>query len=186
MRVLVACKRGNVAQRNKWGHCLCDACVDARRTGWRASNKKRAQAQREWKRANPEKQREYSAKWVSENKEKRRAIEASWRARNPDRVKAHNAKAGRKWSANNKGKRLASVRARQLAKRMRTPKWADLAAIAVIYEVCADTTAKTGIPHEVDHIIPLQGELVSGLHVPWNLQIIPMVENRRKGTRLDA
>ena len=186
MRVLVACKRGNIHQRDKWGHCLCDDCVEFRRARWRMSNEKRSEAKKEWVRSNPEKQRDYSAKWVAANKEKRRAIEASWRERNPERVKAYSSKAGKKWASNNRGKRLASVRTRQLAKIQRTPAWVDKNAIALVYEASAAKSASTGVPHEVDHIIPLQGEHVSGLHVPWNLQVIPMAENRSKGIRVDV
>ena len=55
-----------------------------------------------------------------------------------------------------------------------TPKWVDMAAIRAIYEHA------TAIGHEVDHIIPLRGKYVSGLHVPWNLQALPQPDNRRK------
>lgn len=69
---------------------------------------------------------------------------------------------------------------RRVAKIKRTAPWADQAAIRAIYAEAQRLTAVTGVPHHVDHDYPLQGELVSGLHVETNLQILTGAENSRK------
>lgn len=74
---------------------------------------------------------------------------------------------------------------RRAAKLRRTPAWADLQAIRAIYAEARRLTTVTGIPHHVDHEIPLQGELVSGLHVHNNLQILTGSENSRKKNRYE-
>lgn len=43
--------------------------------------------------------------------------------------------------------------------------------------------ARNGVALEVDHVVPLQGRKVSGLHVPENLKIIPKLDNRTKHAR---
>lgn len=75
---------------------------------------------------------------------------------------------------------------RRVAKLMRTPPWANQEAIRAVYEEAVRMRDKTGIEHHVDHIIPLQGEMVSGLHVENNLQILPWYENLKKHNRFEA
>ena len=79
---------------------------------------------------------------------------------------------------------LADNAARRAGLQRATPKWVDRKKIKNIYKECVLTTLRTGIKHEVDHIIPLCGKLVSGLHVHWNLQIIKATENRIKSNKV--
>lgn len=73
--------------------------------------------------------------------------------------------------------------ARTVAIMLGTPAWADARAIDKIYEECAERSKATGIRHEVDHIVPLCGKKVCGLHVENNLQILTAVENGIKSAR---
>ena len=63
------------------------------------------------------------------------------------------------------------------------PSWADTDAIKAIYREAARLRAQ-GFDVEVDHIYPLRGDLVSGLHIPANMRIIPRRENSRRGNRV--
>jgi hypothetical protein len=74
----------------------------------------------------------------------------------------------------------AYMRQRQRA----TPRIPCDATVAV-YAEAKRLSEETGIPHEVDHIIPLRGKLVSGLHVIANLRVVTRSENRRKSKRYD-
>ena len=98
---------------------------------------------------------------------------------NPERVKEIQAKHDK----NNRGTRNAKNAKYTIEKLRRTPKWLtveDYEHIKQIYKNAAQKTKETGVPWHVDHIIPLRGKYVSGLHVPTNLQILSGVENSRK------
>lgn len=101
---------------------------------------------------------------------------------NPDKVAA----ASKRYILANPDKMLAKVRAYQLAKAKRTPAWLtdeDLWMMEEAYSLAKLREKLFGFPWEVDHIVPLNGKLVSGFHVPHNLQVVPQRENRSKANR---
>lgn len=65
-----------------------------------------------------------------------------------------------------------------------TPNWVNKGEIKKFYNLAVKLTLETGIKHVVDHIVPLQGKNVSGLHVPWNLQILTESENCIKSNKV--
>lgn len=72
---------------------------------------------------------------------------------------------------------------RRLLLRLATPVWADRKKIRAIYDEREQLELETGIPHDVDHIVPLVNQLVCGLHWEANLRIVPAVENRSKSNK---
>jgi hypothetical protein len=64
--------------------------------------------------------------------------------------------------------------------------WADVEAIAALYARAAVLTRTTGRSHVVDHIVPLRGRTVSGLHVENNLRIVERSENARKSNKWES
>ena len=94
----------------------------------------------------------------------------------------------REYRRNNAAKWTAKTRKYQIAKLHRTPKWLtadDFWLIEQAYDIAQKRTKLLGFPWHVDHIIPLQGKLVSGLHVPHNMRVVPAVENMGKGNRFE-
>ena len=65
-----------------------------------------------------------------------------------------------------------------------TPPWVDRQRVETIYALAGFLTRVTGIRYEVDHYYPLKHKLLCGLHVPWNLRVIPAAMNIAKGSRL--
>lgn len=77
---------------------------------------------------------------------------------------------------------------RYAQKKLSMPSWLTqnhILEMKAVYERASQITIDTGIEHEVDHIIPLQGNGVCGLHVPWNLQILTAIKNRQKSNHYD-
>ena len=91
-----------------------------------------------------------------------------------------------KWYTANPGKRTANHAKYVLKKSLRTPSWLtedDYWLIEQAYIVAQERSIKYGVQFHVDHIVPLNGKTVSGLHVPENLQVIPWHENLSKSNK---
>ena len=85
------------------------------------------------------------------------------------------------WKKKNKHKLSSYFAKRRASKLNATVKWANNFYISEIYKLAILRTKMTGIQWHVDHIVPLVNKSVCGLHCEQNLQVIPAVENLRKG-----
>lgn len=122
-----------------------------------------------------------SKRYRDKNKQEWVERSTSWNNRNPESRK----RSRDKYRKKHKARVQASNKARYARKMQAMPKWAneqkDL--IEALYVEAQRLTSETGIPHQVDHIVPLRGKNVSGLHCHENLQVITAEANRRKGNK---
>jgi hypothetical protein len=134
-----------------------------------------AESRRQYRAARKDDLSKSYAEWRAENPDKAMAARTRWRDRNADRIK----EVRRRWYDRNKKRVFAAVAKRKADRAHRTPAWADLDAMRAIYEACPPG-------FHVDHIVPLRGRLVSGLHVETNLQYLPAKANIAKGNRYEV
>jgi len=89
----------------------------------------------------------------------------------------------KQYKIENRARYTALGRLRETKKTHRTPPWLTVEQQQQIQKIYQDACKKTkanGIEYHVDHIVPLCGKNVSGLHVPWNLQILTAADNLKK------
>lgn len=84
------------------------------------------------------------------------------------------------WQRANRHMTGATCMKRRAAKLQATPPWLDPKACDWAYVVAKVFEGTYGGKWHVDHIVPLQGKNVCGLHVPWNLRVCPASENLKK------
>jgi hypothetical protein len=132
---------------------LCKACVKIKNAKYRKEN--------------PEKVSEIEKSWYQRNKEYKVLYSHNWNISHRDRYRINK-------NISNKKRR---VRVGAL------PIWTSDSLIRSFYEQADELTKVTGVKHSVDHIVPLNGKTVCGLHCHTNLQVLPLLDNIKKGNR---
>ncbi len=115
-----------------------------------------------------------------------KACEKVYREANKDRRSAYDKSRAVDFTLLDEAKRSECRVFHYTSKRRKSPKWLndeDRWLISEIYETCLLRSKLTGVKHNVDHIIPLNGRLVTGLHVPENLCVITARENQAKSNK---
>jgi len=148
---------------------------------------------KEYREKNREKRNAYNRAYQKERKKndeefrnRENARVLAWYHENFEKIKDKKNARNRKWRSNNKDIVNFHTNKRYTAKKQRLPVWINeknLKQIQVMYTLASALTKSTGVQWHVDHIIPLQGKNVSGLHVPENLQVIQGSLNIRKNNK---
>jgi 5-methylcytosine-specific restriction endonuclease McrA len=167
------CKHGHIAPRKTKG-----VCIECLKLEWQRGNETRAEYFAEYNKseAGQKAKQDYYARNTAVVKARSKARDTAvvsqyklaYKERNPDLYRE-----------------LVNARRRRF--RQATPKWLtaeDKMAIRMHYRLAIELSRRLGVPHVVDHITPLQGETVCGLHVPWNMEVITQDENLKKSNKL--
>jgi len=136
-------------------------------------------------------------KWREQNRERHRELCRSWSKRNYDstakardyllrKEEIKESQAAYRLTTQNLILHCAREAARRAQKGKATPPWADIAAIKAVYAQAKELEKLDGVKRHVDHIVPLKGRNVCGLHVLCNLRIITASDNLRKSARFEG
>lgn len=157
-----------------------------------------AESQRRYRERHPEKAAAHVLRWHAANQDRVRDIKRRYRERNREAIREQSRtyshasyhadpvayrERGRRWRSDNKALCLAFSAARKALKLRATPLWLTVERreqTAQMYVRAAAVSKFFGFPCDVDHIHPLRGKDRTGLHVPWNLQILPSQANKSK------
>jgi hypothetical protein len=206
MHSVLTAKEKKTIRAREWRAANPERAREANRKSREKHKEKRAEDNRRWYAANKERANERMRAWRAANLEKARDSVREWAGRPGNREKA--LAYGRAWREKNaeycaiyrrerhllNPEILGAQRAkRRASKANASPPWLSveqLDDIRLIYRTARNLTNGILFPERepddyvVDHIIPLHGDLVCGLHVPWNLQILTFFENGSKGNYL--
>lgn len=166
------CKNGHIALRKTKG-----SCVECLKIEWQKNNEIRADYFKNYNQKEEVKNRKNE--WYVVNREQ---VIAQAKTRPYEVTKEYK----RAWKERNIIWVRADTKARRRKHRQATPKWLtskQKAEIRQLYQIAITMTKTTGEQYVVDHIVPLRGNEVCGLHVPWNLRVITQEENLKKSNK---
>ena len=158
----------------------CKVCVCKRRAEYVAGNKDRVAAgDAAYKKRNRARYNEISRRGY----ERRKALVLDRQRAYYQTIKERKAEYAKQYYAENKSDYTSRVAKRRAATLRATPPWANTALITLFYTTRQYLTEDTGFDWHVDHIVPLQGRNVCGLHAHFNLRVIPAKDNLSKSNR---
>jgi hypothetical protein len=169
------CSHGHIDKRETGN----GSCTECRRITTEADKEKRAAYFDAYNKS--DKGQANKKRYYADNRE---IVIAKARARPEHVIETYR----KKWGEKNPEMLKAYVNTRRRRYKEATPKWqtaADIRKIKDFHLAAIEMTRLTGIKHEVDHKIPIQGDLVCGLHTPDNLQIITKAENVAKNNKYE-
>lgn len=174
------CKRCNADRTIAWRKAHPEDVLAQKRRAYYKDPAKKVASVAAWRKHNPEK---YLAQLKRAAERYGPAINRirlrDWKRANKEKCAAW----GREYRQANKDKVAEATRRGQAARRMASVAWANREAMVAFYKEARRLTAETGIPHEVDHIVPLQSPIVCGLHCEANMQVLPKAINAAKYNR---
>lgn len=130
--------------------------------------------------------RKKDLEYVAKNRETAKQRSAEWYKNNKDYALERMKDYGKQWLRENKDKNCSKSNKYRAAKLKAVAKWVDKEhqwLIDEVYSLAKSRSECTGVLWHVDHIVPLQGKNVCGLHVVENLQVIPAKDNLTKGNK---
>lgn len=160
--------------KTRW-HSWCHDCRKSEKTKWNEANKEKIASYMV----------DYHKRTYEIHKEKKIAYVIEWQRANKEKSAAKR----KRWYEANKEKSFARSAIYRASKRNACPPWLSESMKQQIEEIYAEArkiSNESGVMHEVDHIIPLKSDVVCGLHVPWNLQVISQFKNRNKRNNLES
>lgn len=173
------CKRNH-----EYEGTYCKVCQKNRAKAWiQANPEKHNENVKRWRKDNPEKHKVIAKRYTDTHKEEISKKDIEWRENNSEQHKL----SCKIWRENNPDKcaaYIAKYRASILSATPDNLTEEDWKQIEDLYKKAKNLTDETGIPHEVDHIKPLQGKTIKGEHAPWNLRVITRKENRKKSNKI--
>jgi hypothetical protein len=196
-RVVKSFEEFRLVKKTNKPHSYCRVCENARDRN-RYEDRKEQMLKRKKETYNSEAKRNYNQEYIKNNREKIGIKCKEYYYKNQETLKAQKRKyniekrseilAKKAEYQKNNPEKIAAYSAKRYARKVQaSPKWITKEQedqIRDFYKEARLKTELTGIKHEVDHIVPIKGKNVTGLHVPWNLRVVTKSENCSKGNKL--
>ena len=167
------CRKGHISEK----YVRDGYCCECKSLKEKENKVRRLEYAKKYYRKNTQNVKAKTREYAINNADKVSANQKKWRTNNASKIK--------QYRKDNRGLYAYHVAKRRKRVKQATPAWVNMEEIKQFYMLAAKLSNETGIPHEVDHIIPLVHELVCGLHCPENLRVIPKVDNIKKSNKFE-